>query len=202
MAIIYLDTEKAAGPSCPEWLEGWQPVYGHGLCHRDSDKGHLVGVCDPLLFSPPNNSRQWRDVDSRWKCAQIGREVNHGVLARDVLWCDVRPVKDLKEQAWMAPVILTEQGTRAFRVSYGANWLPELTPEQDRAERIAEAARDAMSGGGADMAVACQWAAELLSVTYHLHPQVFAALALLDDLLVPEVLGAACGLPLEKSVGN
>ena len=197
--IVYRDKRKLEGPSCPEWIAEWQPVAGHALCHRDTEAGHIVGVGDPLLFRP---AARWFEVDQDWEAALVGKEPNPGVLARSVIWCDVRPVQDLAERVWMAPVILTEKGERAFRVSYGSNWLPSLTPAQERAEKIAKAARDALAGGGANMAVACQWAAELLCVTYHLHVNVISNLALLDDRLVPEVLGVAAGLPLEVSRGD
>ena len=197
--IVYRDRRKLEGPTCPEWIAEWQPVTGHALCHRDTEAGHIVGVADPLLFKP---AARWFEVDQDWEAALVGKEPNPGVLARSVIWCDVRPVQDLAERVWMAPVILTEKGERAFRVSYGSNWLPSLTPAQERAEKIAKAARDALAGGGANMAVACQWAAELLCVTYHLHVNVISNLALLDDRLVPEVLGVAAGLPLEVSRGD
>jgi hypothetical protein len=197
--ICYRDRRKLDGPSCPEWLAGWTPVAGHGVCHRDTERGHVVGVADPLLFSPP--PRGWFDIDQDWEAAPLG-PINPGVLARDLLWCDSRPAQDLAERCWMAPVILTAGGERAYRVAYGPNWLPALTPAQDRAEKIARAAREALAGGGADMAVACQWAAELLCITYHLHVSVIAHLALLDERLVPEVLGVAAGYDLEVSRGH
>lgn len=194
--IIYRDRRRLGGPTSPPWLEDWTgPIAGHALCHRDSEAGHLVGVAQPLLFDAP--SRGWFDVDTDWQAARLGKVINHGILARSFLWADVRPVQDLREQVWMAPTILTANGERAFRVAYGPSWLPELTPEQDRAEKIARAARDALIGGGADMGIACQWAAELLCISYHIHPVVIAGLALLDDRLVPEVLGVASGLDLE-----
>lgn len=196
--IVYRHKPQVSGPVTPEWLDGWTPVAGHSVCHRDTGKGHIVGVAEPILFSPP---LRWFDVDQDWEGAFRG-PLNHGVLARAQLWCDVRPALDLAERCWMAPVILTEEGGRAFRCSYGPSWLPELTPAQDRAEKIAKAARDALDGGGVDMAVACQWAAELLCITYHLHVNVISNLALLDDRLVPEVLSAASGRSLEVARGN
>jgi hypothetical protein len=199
--IVYRDSRKLSGPTCPEWLSEWKPGSAgvHSLCHRDTADGHLVGVGDPLLFSPP---RRWFDVDQDWQAGSIGKDLNHGVLARDLLWCESRACADLADRVWMAPVILTAGGDRAFRVAYGSNWLPSLTPEQTRAEKVAVAAREALLSGGADMAIACQWAAELLCVTYHLHVQVIAGLALLDDRLVPEVLATAAGINLEMGVDH
>ncbi len=198
MGIAYL-TKGTGSPACPTWLADWKPRAGtFSLCHRDVEGGHMVGVCNPLAFNPAG---RWRDLGDGWSVGRIpGSTIDHQALARDVLWCDVLPVRDLRDAAWLAPVILTEAGSRAFRVSYGSDWLPALTDEQARAEHIAEAARSELLKGedsALEMPVACQWAAELLSLTHHLHPGVFAALSLLDDRLVPEVLGAAAGLALE-----
>ncbi len=96
---------------------------------------------------------------------------------------------------WACPVILDADGRRAFRVAYGDNWMPALTPEQERAEAIAREARAALTGGqDPGTAVGCQWAAELLAMTHHLHPRVIAALHLMDDMLMAETLTIAAGL--------
>jgi hypothetical protein len=116
-------------------------------------------------------------------------------------WFDTESVDDLRGRRWSAPVILTREGSRAFRVTYGPTWLPDLTPEQDRAEKIAQAARveilKAYAGHDADleMATACQWAAELLALTHHLTPGVLGVLGLMDDGLAMGVLRVATSLP-------
>jgi hypothetical protein len=198
--LVYL-RKQAGPPEVPPWLDGWKAPAEHlALCHRDSDAGHMVGAGDPLLMCQP---AKWKTLSADWLVGETERTVNAGILTRDQLWCDIEVVADLKETPWVAPRILNKAGGRAFRVAYGADWLPALSDEQARAEKIALAAREALlSAGSVDMPIACQWAAELLCVTYHLHPQVFAAFALLDDRLVPEVLGAAAGLDLAATVPN
>ncbi len=196
MGIVYL-SKTETGAACPPWLAEWQPrSLSASLCHREVEAGHIVGICEPLVFKPAN---RWVDIDESWSVGRVpGSKVEHDALVRDVLWCDIRAVRDLKDQVWAAPVILTATGGRAFRTAYGKDWLPELTAEQVRAEQIARAARDEFLRGensALDMSVCCQWAAELLSLTHHLHPAVFSALALLDDRLAPETLGVAAGLP-------
>jgi hypothetical protein len=51
------------------------------------------------------------------------------------------------------------------------------------------------------MAVACQWAAELLALTHHLTPEAIAAAALMDDTLAVEVLRVAAHLDIEAAHG-
>lgn len=195
MGIVYL-TKTGTGAACPPWLSDWTPRPGRAsLCHRDCEDGHLVGVCEDVVFKPAN---RWHEIDSDWSVGRVsGSKVNQDALIRDILWCDIQAVRDLKDNVWAAPVILTAGGSRAFRTAYGTDWLPALTEDQERAERIAEAARDEFlraEGSSLEMPVACQWAAELLSITYHLHPRAIAALAILDERLVVEVLKAGCGI--------
>ncbi len=155
----------------------------------------MVGISDPLLFNEP---KSWADLDGTWQVGASGG-IYPGDLERiGLLWCDTTEAADMRGRTWRAPVILTEDGGRAFRVAYGRDWLPALTPEQARAEKIAQEARTAMaSPAGLTMQVACQWAAELLCVTYHLCPEAVAATNLLDDALVIDVLCAAVSKPLK-----
>ena len=196
MSLVY---RIKAPIATPPWLEGWEPSRpGVALCHRDSEGGHLVGVCDELVFKPAN---RWFPVgDTGWEVGRVpGTTFEPGDLARvGVLWCDSVGVADLKGRRWNAPVLLNPAGQRAFRVAYGKSWLPELTEEQDRALAIATEAQREIGAGEAstlEMAVGCQWAAELLCLTHHLHPDVIQALGFLDDRLVPAVLEAAAGVP-------
>ncbi len=199
--IAYLNTSSHGVPVHPAWLEGWEPSRDTmlALCHRDIPLGHMVGVGDPLTFAPPLPNNPWKPLDEGWNAVLLGKTLDPEPLARTQLWFDVAPTVDLHRRQWMAPRILTEDGRRAFRVSYGSNWLPALTPEQERAEEIAHAAREELKAGnnsGLEMPVACQWCAEFLSLVYHLSPGVFSALALVDDVLAVGVLTVATGLNL------
>ncbi len=204
MSLVY---RIRAPIATPPWLEGWEPSRpGVALCHRDSEGGHLVGVCDELVFKP---AKRWFPVgDTGWEVGLVpGATFEPGDLARaGVLWCDARAVADLKGRRWNAPRILNDRGERDFRIAYGPDWLPALTDEQERALTICKTAREEMLREGEsqlEMRVACQWVAELLSLTHHLCPAVFAVLGLLDDLLVPETLSASTGMPsMEAHHGN
>jgi len=197
--ICYLRPFVSA-PEVPPWLEGWEGRPGVALCHRDTDQGHIVAVGNPLLLDVPK--RGWLEGEAfGWKVGRLGKTIEPAHLARSVPWViDTTPVADMSGRQWAVPIILGPAGTRAFRVAYGTNWLPALTPEQERAEAIATEARGALlsigeaGGGSIDLAVACQWAAELLCLTHHLTPEVIQVLNLLDDVLVVSVLRAAVSL--------
>ena len=94
---------------------------------------------------------------------------------------------------------LSQSGERSFHVSYGPDFLPMLTDQQKRCEDIARAARGALMAATLDgqplpMALACQWTAELLSITNHVTPKIVASLGLLDDALIGGVLYGSAGL--------
>jgi hypothetical protein len=170
----------------------------------------LLGA-EPLSCAPAGDAMAWGAGDP-WRL-HMGRPVEISpdlAVAWDGEPEPIRPgpwarpvaVADHRGRPWYAPAILTAAGDRDFAVAYGRDWLPALTPEQTRAEAIAQAARAAFIGAeGPSMPVCCQWAAELLCVTHHLTPEVVAALAILDDVLVVQVLAAATGLPLGVSDG-
>ena len=188
--ILY--RQATAQPVVPAWLED-----AEGVVHRCTEAGGVVGIGDPLYFNPPE--RGWKPIGDGWETALVGK-LDPALLTRRQRFYDLRPVEDLTGRQWMAPVILREDGERAFRFAYGADWLPALTPEQERAEAIAKAARAGIMGGGDGVPwqAACQWAAELLCLTAHITPMAFAAHALVDDMLVPSVLSAATSLTLRK----
>lgn len=181
-------------PVIPAALDGWEPRPGSQLVHRETDKGHVVGIGDPLVWSPP---RRWEDLDDGWSVAVMpGAPFDPRALARMQGWADVAPVQDMHRRTWFAPLIRRPGGGRAFRVSYGRNWLPALTHDQARAEEICAAALNA-AGSETPMAVACQWAAELLAMTHHVTPDALAALALVDETLAVEVLRVSAALAIE-----
>ncbi len=192
-------TKSGGIPVVPVCLEGWQPRPGFAVVHKEqSDGTHVVGIGDPLIFPVPRTSA---DLGSGWQVAQNTTDFDPLGTERQITWADTTYVRDLKGRNWLVPVIQTAEGLRAFRVAYGAAWLPLLTAEQTRAEEICTAARSAFVSG-APMAVACQWAAELLCLTHHLTPEVVAALGLLDDVLVVGVLQAACSRELGKETAH
>lgn len=192
--IVWRNSYLGGQPAVPPCLEGWEPRGDFQLVHRDTAEGHVVGVGDPLVWSPP---RRWQSVADGWEVSIVpGAKISPSALARVQIWCDVSAVEDLQRRPWFAPSIRRKGGGRAFRVAYGRDWLPELTPDQRRAEEICAAVQDAI-GQETPMTVACQWAAELLTMTHHLTTEAFAALALLDEPLVVGTLKISAALEID-----
>jgi hypothetical protein len=192
-------SQSGGVPVVPACLEAWEPRGDAQLVHRDLGHGaHAVGVGDPLVWNPP---RQWAELEDGWKVALVpGSPFDPRLLARVQGWADVVPVEDMHRRTWLAPLIRRKGGGRAFRVAYGRNWLPALTPEQTRAEEICAAALEA-ADQDTPMSVACQWAAELLSMSHHITPEVLAALALVDETLTLNVLRVSASLEIEAPNG-
>ncbi len=197
--ICYRDTKPHERSTPPPWLVG-----AHDLQQRD-------GVGIPFRFWGIGSAwlvgehpdKKWHALAGGWECCLVGG-AEPELLTRAQRWCDTTVAVDLNANQWQAPRILSEDGTAVYRVAYGADWLPSLTPEQYRADDVAKAARAAMlvtkeGGPSPDQRAACQWTAELLCVTHHLDTSVIAALALLDDALVLTTISAACGLPLRMA---
>jgi hypothetical protein len=121
-------------------------------------------------------------------------------LVADQRWITTEPIADLSMRIWFTPCVLDKDGSRRFRTAYGADFLPALTPMQERCEAIANAARSALIAAHCDnvpipMRQACAWAGELLSAVNHVTPAILGSLRLLDDALIGGVLYRAAGLP-------
>lgn len=186
-------TQSGGIPVVPACLADFEAREDVALVHRETSGGHIVGVGDPLIWADP---RKWEQVGDGWSVALLPGQFEPRYLARVQGWVDVVEVKDMHGRAWFAPQIRRQGGGRAFRVSYGRDWLPALTPDQTRAELIVASAINA-SEQDTPMSVACQWAAELLSLTHHITPEALAAIAVLDDTLAVEVIRVATGLEVE-----
>lgn len=182
-------------PVVPACLDGWAARDGHAIVHVDlAGTSHMVGVGDALAFPTP---RRWADLDGGWKVGLNSPRFDPRALVRSQGWADLNIARDMHGREWYVPVVRSAKGGRAYRVAYGRDWLPELTPEQARADEISEAAVSAILGGGEfGMSVACQWAAELLSMAAHITPEVIAALVLMDDTLTVDVLTKSLNLEL------
>lgn len=196
--ILYEDTRANSRQGPPSWLVG-----AGELCQREGLGVPLRwwGIGDPWLCGPQEHAA-WHDLEDGWRVCLVGGRINPGILNRDQRWCDHGEAVDLQGNRWGAPIIIAEDGSPIFRVRYGKDFLPAKTPEQSRAEKVATAASGAIKSGALasmDMAVACQWAAELQATTKHVTTEVIAALGLMDDALVLSTLIAATSLPLKRA---
>lgn len=190
--IRFRDTLSRSAP--PSWLVGAANL--HRRPHRDGE----LWACGDALYL--DDAGPWRDVGDGYAVA--GPVEAWGAYRKGESWADFEPVADLRGRLWMAPRVLDATGERVFRVAYGPDFLPELTPEQYRMLDIAKAARDALTAGqtgvqDVPMQTACRWAAELLGVAYHLPVPAVAALAILDDALSVGVLSVAIGAQVEAA---
>lgn len=170
--------------SAPAWMVG-----AADLQCRPCRDGVLWGIGDGALLC---DLGPWVEIGDGYRVCgdQPPGELERG----DPAWPTIA-VADMRGQAWQAPAVLDEKGNRAFRVSFGPDWLPALTPAQARAMNLADEVRSAMqSGRDVPMAVCCQWSAEFLSLTHYLSPKVIAACGLLDEALVIQVMSSAAGL--------
>lgn len=197
--ILIADTKHADRTTPPSWLAG-----APGLQRRDGVDGRWWGIGDGYLVGPQD--RPFLQLDDGWRVTLLDG-FDPRTIARAQHWCPTRPVADLQGRVWFAPELLNQHGERIFRVSYGEDFLPALTPEQKRAQEIADAARQALitaakeaanddqrTGSGLPVSVAGRWAAELLALVNHVSVPVLGKLGLLDDALIGGVLLLATGL--------
>ncbi len=195
--IVYL---TRGAPRVPPWLADFKPPASSmvQLCRRDTRHGHLVGIGNPLLFAEPP-LEDFHELDDGWRVAQVG-DVDPLQILRRQEWCQSRRIESLEGRRWQAPVILDADGERAFLVAYaGRDFLPRLTPMQERCEEVAKVARQMiLAGGGIDMQPACRWAAVLLSSTHHASPDCFAELGLIDDRVALGTLESGTSLTLKR----
>ncbi len=195
--IVYL---TRGAPRVPPWLADFKPPGSSlvQLCRRETRHGHLVGIGNPLLFAEPP-VETFCDLDDGWRVAQVG-DVDPLQILRRQEWCRSRRVESLDGRRWQPPEILDADGERCFLVAYaGRDFLPRLTPTQERCEEVAKVARQMiLGGGGIDMQPACRWAAVLLSATHHVSPECLAELGLIDDRVAVGTLEAATSLTLKR----
>jgi hypothetical protein len=190
--IRFRDTHCRPAP--PPWLIG-----GQDLIQRQGRDATLWALGDPITLGPDGD---WRPLGDGYEvCGPVEQTSDY---ERGMPWLTCVPVEDMHGRTWLAPRVLDAAGERVFRVAYGPDFLPALSPQQYRLLDIAKAARDAMAAGESGtqdvpMSTAARWAAELLCAAYHLSPESIAALEILDDLLIAAVIGAAIGLSVEAA---
>jgi hypothetical protein len=188
--IRFRDTKNRPNP--PPWLAG-----APNLHRRQSAEGELW-MCGEALYL--DGSGTWTPIGDGYEVA--GPVESWAVYQRTYGWVDLAEVTDMCGRTWMAPRILNESGERAFRVHYGADFLPSPTAEQYRMMEIADAARDALRAAAAGtqevpMQMACRWAAELLGTAYRLPVDAIAVLGILDDVLTIGVINVGAAVEVE-----
>jgi hypothetical protein len=175
--------------SAPPWLIG-----AHNLHRKPSRDGELWACGDAFYLT---DAGPWRELGDGYEVA--GPIDAFQDYRRADSWFSVCQAYDMHGNAWDIPKILDAAGNRVFRVSYGRDFMPELSAEQYRILEVAKAAKDAIAAstdGVQDVGVqaACRWAAELLTVSYHLPIEAIAELCIMDDDLAVGALSIAISL--------
>ena len=195
--LVYQDKQPAKRRTPPPGVDGVADL----LCVECREGKHRWwGIQHAHLIGPRTD---WIDLDDGWQVAVVDK-ITPQTFRRDLRWCRTVTVEDTAGRAWAAPVILSEAGDRIILVAYGRDFLPVLTPAQERAAAIATAARQQLlaaqeMGDGIDFTVGARWTAELLSLTHHISMETLAALHLIDEALILAVLQSASALTLKKA---
>ncbi len=176
--------------SLPIWLEGAQE-----LCERLGDGCTYYAIGDPVLLSPPADG--WVQVADGIDAAAIGAPLSHPIV-REIPGMRMDVARNASGGTMACPVVLTQDGARAFVAPIGDDYLPALTHEQERMLSVANAARDALTAaaetdeGALDSAAAGRWSVELLCYANHINPGTLIGLGLLDEAMVVDALTTAC----------
>lgn len=199
--LLYRDTRADTRREPPPWLVGAADLQ----CREHSTPSLRYWGIGPAYLLGEQDA--WIDLDDGWQVAE-SIDFDPIVLVHQKRWCQIEPLQDLEDRTWYAPRILADNGGRMIIASYGGDdFRPILTPVQQRAESIANAAREALQANQAvdpavataplDMSIGARWAAELLSMVNHITPQVLARCHFLDEGLILQVLELATGLHLK-----
>lgn len=186
--MIYFRCSLSHHEVVPSELSDWEPPHpGVALNTVTHGEHRIVGVCGQWDMGIPDGP--WEPHSAGWEACKV-REPNLDDLVRlNSKWqchtvaCDGRD--------WFLPAVWKHDGKRAFKVSYGGpDFLPKLTPEQERIEAIAAAIK---GDDGSDMSLRARWAAALISLTYSLSPQTISMCDFLSEDLIDHTLCAAIG---------
>jgi hypothetical protein len=184
--IGFRDTKRRGNP--PAWLVG-----AADLTCVDAGPGGTVWSLAPAALVP--TAVPWLDIGDGYQVGGSLEQADILSLTRTPLEYVTEPATDSKGRAWPAPRIVMEDGSRAFPVAYGDDWMPALTPEQARAEAICQ---EALRTPNTPVPVACQWAAELIGLTVRLPPTAIQRLRCMDAALLVQVLSVATGQTAQK----
>jgi hypothetical protein len=207
--IVYRDKTRSTSPRVPQHLTG-----AADLCRRESTNGRLVGVCDPVCFNEPEASAAvWHELGDGWAfclTAPLAQKDVTQLIRQTSEVIPTAPVTDAMGRVWYVATILKDDGKFALPVPWGKDpvtgqWERSPTPAQAAWIKAATGARaeiDANRLTEIPFSVAAEWVSTLLCATYHLTPDILAALNLLDDKLVVGVMLAAAGYAAVEAAAN
>ncbi len=187
MILYRAQRRDAEFPQPPAWLEA-----AVDLSFAETGT-HRIMALGPTYLVGERKGLAWVAIEDGWQAAllQPDEPMAH---ARKISWARTRLVADAEGRQWQVPVVRSIHGASAIIASYGANWLPAYTEQQQRLLAISDAAAAALEARQLPQREGCQWAAELLLAGHHISLMTIQGLRLLDDYLVQNVLAAATGI--------
>lgn len=183
--IVY---QHPSSPLPPPWLVG-----ADNLLHRRDEDGFTYAIGQPWRFG--RMPKESTDLGGGWRGSVLS-DLDPFYLRRRKPGCPMVLAEDMHGRGWAAPIILAEDGSRAFPVAYGPGFKPKLTAEQTDLMLFAQSARTELpailAGGIATREdlreAAFGWAAAGLVFANHLTSEMLQGGLLLDEILAVNVL--------------
>ncbi len=187
----------ASETKAPSWLSD-----AVGLAYRQVRTGYAFGIGDGYKLSEP--PKDAKPLAGGWLVWLKGDLVPQTLIRKDCQY-QTLPVLDSKNRVWWIPLICNYRGERAFDVTYGKDWLPELSEDQQMLLRFAKESRDFYAakaaetpsqenpeamGTAADEEInlvcpqTAEWAARAYCAALHLDVEVIQVLGLMDGHLI------------------
>jgi hypothetical protein len=146
-----------------------------------------------VLFSPPDDG--WVDAGDGVQCAAIGRALDWPIC-RETPGMRWEMVANAAGDTIACPIVLRQDGGRAFVCQIGPDYLPVMSEQQARLYETATAARDTLETAvDADNSIpadaAARWAVQFLTAANHISEEALLHLGLLDEVLVFNALTKA-----------
>lgn len=189
--MLYYRTHASRTGETPAELLGWKPpVADVQISENVVGEHRVLGLVPPMVFAPP--AAGWLPIGQGWEIVLVGG-FNPIHLAKRSSTFPVAVVT-VGEHTWFFPKVLTDDGERAFKVTYGGpEFMPQLTSEQTLALALASEIRTAHAACTLpEMSVQARWAAGLLPLTYHLSSKTIGAIGIHEDIIAA-VLAVAGG---------
>lgn len=186
--MLYFRTPLANPDLVPPELAGWEPPRPEVALNTVQHGEHrIVGICSQWDLGVPEGP--WSAHVMGWQVCKIREPEPLDHVRMKSKWPCI--TVDIDGKPWFLPAILDANGKRLYKVAYGgADFLPILTPEQERIEAIVHAIR---ADESADMPVKARWAAALLGLTYHMSPTTIGMCSFLSEDLINATLKVAVG---------
>jgi len=189
--ILYAHPSESVPPA---WLRG-----ADNLCQRKTREHLVYGIGIPACLSEPPPSAV--DLEAGWKAWVNDDGLEPERLHRSLGWTRSVDAEDQDGRIWSVPMILSEDGRRAFQVSYDDNFQPVVAPGRQLLLDYAQEARNVLVGhfraktlSDLPMSACAKWAAAFLEAGSFVSVCCLGRLGILNDRLVLETLMAATSL--------